>query len=76
MKKLLIQAWGLERDSDGYHISSTHYGYLTEIVKYYDRVCLLSPVKKLGEGEKSKRHCETGAGVHTSRKNGKHSNPP
>lgn len=49
--KLLIQAWALEKVADVYHISATHYIYLTEIVKYYPEVCLLSPVLQLTSGE-------------------------
>ena len=54
MKKLLIQGWSLEKDVDGYHIASTHYAYITEIVKYYSVVGFLSPVKHLPPGAKSK----------------------
>ncbi|RYZ94866.1 MAG: glycosyltransferase [Sphingobacteriaceae bacterium] len=54
MKKLLIHAWRLEKDEDGYYITTTHYTYLTEIIKYYSEVCLLSPVKILAFGTRSK----------------------
>lgn len=53
MKKLLIQGWSLEKDDDGYYIAATHYIYLKEIVHYYDKVCLLAPVKQLSAGAKS-----------------------
>ena len=52
-KKLLIHAWWLEEDNDGYHIPATHYIYLAEIVKYYKDICLLAPVKQLPAGSKS-----------------------
>lgn len=52
-KKLLIQAWVLEKAAGVYHISATHYIYLKEIVNYYEEICLLSPVRYLKSGEKS-----------------------
>ncbi|MEO6150397.1 MAG: glycosyltransferase [Mucilaginibacter sp.] len=67
MKKLLIHAWGLEKDENGYHIAATHYTYLTEIIKYYSEICLLSPVKVLKPGVNSQLTpiaCIAGIRVH------------
>jgi glycosyltransferase involved in cell wall biosynthesis len=44
MKSILIQAWVVHKFRDNYYLPYTHWIYLNEIVKYYDEVCLLSPV--------------------------------
>lgn len=43
-KSILIHAWTLYKNNDQYLIPYTHWVYLNEIIKYYDNVCLLSPV--------------------------------
>src|SRR5690606_1462405 len=43
-KSILIHAWTLHKKNNKYYIPFTHWVYLNEIVKYYDKVCLLSPV--------------------------------
>lgn len=45
-KKILLHAWTLHKKGNEYFIPYTHWVYLNEIVKYYDQVCLLSPVNK------------------------------
>jgi glycosyltransferase involved in cell wall biosynthesis len=49
MKTLLIQAWTVHKSGEKYYLPYTHWVYLNEIVKYYDKVCLLSPVKNNSE---------------------------
>lgn len=44
MKSILLHAWTLHKKNNKYYIPYTHWVYLNEIVKYYDKVCLLSPV--------------------------------
>jgi glycosyltransferase involved in cell wall biosynthesis len=44
MKSILIQAWTVHKSGEKYYLPYTHWVYLNEIVKYYDSVCLLSPV--------------------------------
>ncbi|WP_313264660.1 glycosyltransferase [Sphingobacterium sp.] len=44
-KTILIHAWTLQKKEKKYYIPFTHWVYLQEIVKYYDRVCLLAPTK-------------------------------
>jgi glycosyltransferase involved in cell wall biosynthesis len=44
MKSILIQAWTVNKFRNNYYLPYTHWIYLNEIVKYYDEVCLLSPV--------------------------------
>lgn len=46
-RSILIHAWALFKSGEEYYIPYTHWVYLNEIVKYYDRVCLLSPTKVL-----------------------------
>lgn len=45
MKTLLIQAWTVHKYNGEYFLPYTHWVYLNEIVKYYERVCLISPTK-------------------------------
>ncbi|MEN5233485.1 glycosyltransferase family 4 protein [Sphingobacterium faecium] len=42
-KSILIHAWTLYKKDGQYYIPFTHWVYLNEIVKYYDKICLLSP---------------------------------
>ncbi len=42
-KSILIHAWTLHKKDGHYFIPFTHWVYLNEIVKYYDKICLLSP---------------------------------
>src|SRR5690606_23932159 len=53
-KKILIHAWSLQRKGEEYYIPFTHWIYLKEIIKYYDKIVLLSPVKKLKESQEPK----------------------
>lgn len=53
-RKILIHAWSLSIKEDEYYIPFTHWIYLKEIVKYYDRVVLLSPVRRLSTEQKPK----------------------
>ncbi|WP_160716098.1 glycosyltransferase family 4 protein [Chitinophaga solisilvae] len=46
MTNILIQAWVVHKAGDQYYLPYTNWVYLSEIVKYYDDVCLLSPVKQ------------------------------
>ena len=43
MKAILIHAWSVQKKGNNYFLPYTHWVYLNEIVKYYDKVCLLSP---------------------------------
>lgn len=43
-KNLLIHAWIIHKSGDKYFLPYTHWVYLNEIVKYHDKICLLSPV--------------------------------
>lgn len=43
VKSILIHAWTLRKKDGKYYIPFTHWVYLSEIVKYYDKICLLSP---------------------------------
>ncbi len=45
MKQLLIHAWALHKCNGTYYISYTHWIYIREIAKYFDKLMLLSPVK-------------------------------
>ena len=45
MSSILIQAWTVHKSGDEYYLTYTHWIYLKEIVKYYDNICLLSPIK-------------------------------
>jgi len=45
-KKIVIQGWLLHKIESEYYIPYTQLVYLKEISKYYDQICLLSPVKK------------------------------
>ncbi|SEW52474.1 glycosyltransferase family 4 protein [Chitinophaga arvensicola] len=51
MAKILLQAWVVSKRGNEYFLPYTHWVYLNEIVKYYDEVGLLSPVKVMGEHE-------------------------
>ncbi|MBC9908888.1 glycosyltransferase family 4 protein [Chitinophaga varians] len=54
MAKLLVHAWVVHREGGRYYLPYTHWVYLKEIVKYYDEVCLMSPVQKhSGTGAKN-----------------------
>jgi len=44
MKSLVIHAWVVYKDEDGFYLPYTHWVYLRIICKLYDKVCLLSPV--------------------------------
>lgn len=48
-KSLLIQAWALQKKDNKFYLPYTHWIYLNEIVKFYDRVCLISPVNSNNE---------------------------
>jgi len=43
MNDILIHAWTVHKNGNNYYLPYTHWVYLSEIVKYYDHVCLLSP---------------------------------
>lgn len=43
-RSILIHAWILHKMDNHYFIPYTHWIYLNEIIKYFDKVCLLSPV--------------------------------
>ncbi|WP_158960376.1 glycosyltransferase family 4 protein [Myroides fluvii] len=45
MNSIIVHAWTLFKVEDEYFIPYTHWVYLNEIVKYYDEVWLMSPVK-------------------------------
>ena len=45
MKSLLLHAWLVHQKEDKYYLPYVHWVYLNEIVKYYDSICLLTPVK-------------------------------
>ncbi|MCF7906876.1 glycosyltransferase family 4 protein [Patescibacteria group bacterium] len=45
-KKIVIQGWLLHKIKSEYYIPYTQLVYLKEISKYYEEICLLSPVKK------------------------------
>src|SRR5690606_35640562 len=45
MKSILIQAWTVHKSNGQYFLPYTHWVYLNEVIKYYSRVCLLSPTK-------------------------------
>jgi len=45
MKTIVIQAWTVHKLDGRYFLPYSHWIYLNEIVKYFDRICLLSPVK-------------------------------
>lgn len=45
MRSILLHAWTLHKINNEYYIAYTHWIYLKEIVKYYDRIGLLSPIK-------------------------------
>lgn len=42
---ILIQAWVVHKSNDTYFLPYTHWVYLNEIVKYYDKVTLIAPIK-------------------------------
>ncbi|MDX1774867.1 glycosyltransferase family 4 protein [Oceanihabitans sediminis] len=44
-KNIIIHAWSVHYDGKNYYLPYTHWVYLKEIVKYYNNVRLLSPVK-------------------------------
>lgn len=46
MTSILLHAWTLHKRDNKYYIPYTHWVYLNEIAKYYDKICLLSPVNK------------------------------
>ncbi|HVI48421.1 MAG TPA: glycosyltransferase family 4 protein [Chitinophaga sp.] len=50
MAKILMQAWTITKKGNEYFLPYTHWVYLNEIVRYYEEVCLLSPVK-ISNGE-------------------------
>ncbi|ASZ12394.1 glycosyltransferase [Chitinophaga pendula] len=45
MARILVHAWVVHKMGAAYYLPYTHWVYLREIVKYYEEVCLLSPVK-------------------------------
>ena len=45
MKSILLHAWVVHQKAEKYYLPYVHWVYLNEIVKYYDFVCLLSPIK-------------------------------
>ncbi|WP_051285474.1 glycosyltransferase family 4 protein [Aequorivita capsosiphonis] len=53
MKSIVIHAWTLHKKGDKYFIPYTHWVYLNEIVKYYSKVCLLSPINLIKSGNSS-----------------------
>lgn len=53
MPAILIQAWVVHKSENRYFLPYTHWVYLKEIVKYYDKVTLLSPVKQDKDAERS-----------------------
>ena len=42
---ILIQAWVVHKFNDTYFLPYTHWVYLNEIIKYYDKVTLIAPIK-------------------------------
>lgn len=52
MKSILLHAWVLHKADGEYYLPYTHWIYLNEIVKYYDKVCLLSPIISKNKKEK------------------------
>ena len=50
-RSILIHAWTLHKIDNHYFIPYTHWIYLNEIIKYFDKVCLLSPVNKKSKNE-------------------------
>lgn len=43
MKSILLHAWSVQKKDNNYFLPYVHWVYLNEIVKYFDRICLLSP---------------------------------
>jgi glycosyltransferase involved in cell wall biosynthesis len=44
MSSILLHAWAVHKVGQNYFLPYTHYVYLNEIIKYYDKVYLLSPI--------------------------------
>ena len=44
MSSIVLHAWTLHKKDSKYYLPYTHWVYLNEITKYYDDICLLSPV--------------------------------
>lgn len=44
MNSILIHAWSVHKKDNIYYLPYTHWVYLNEIVKFYDKICLLSPI--------------------------------
>lgn len=53
MKKILLHAWAVQKKEDKYYLPYTHGVYLNEIVKYYDKVTLLSSVSRISISTKN-----------------------
>ncbi len=53
MKSIVIHAWSISYDGLNHYLPYTHWVYLNEIVKYYDKVSLLSPVTLNDEAKDS-----------------------
>lgn len=51
MKKILLHAWAVQKKDGKYYLPYTHWIYLNEIVKYYNKIVLLSSCKHLKEDE-------------------------
>lgn len=49
-KKILLHAWPIYKYDNEFFLPFTNWTYLKEIVKYYDKVVLLSPVSPLFKG--------------------------
>lgn len=52
-KKLFLHAWSIQKLDNEYFLPYTHWVYLREIVKYYDKVVLLSPCQYLKGDERT-----------------------
>ncbi|MDN3689481.1 glycosyltransferase family 4 protein [Cyclobacterium jeungdonense] len=45
MRTIVIQAWTVHKLNSQYFLPYTHWVYIKEFLKYFDKVCLLSPTK-------------------------------
>lgn len=56
-KTILIHAWNLQRFGDDFYLPNTHWIYLNEIINYYEKIILLSPINILNSSDKVNGHC-------------------
>ena len=56
-EKLIIHARTVHQCGNHYFLPYTHWVYLKEVVNYYNKICLLSPIKSIAKSESKSLEC-------------------